>query len=116
MLDEKIRLAKDNFFKQNYFDPNSSVYQLTEKENKEGQGKSILTLNVGTDENICMTHYDKEGKCEFLNCQVGLLKRIDHFVQSVEVCLFVFHGLLVRLQLTPQRLETQFAGRKRRFV
>ena len=104
MLDEKIRLAKDNFFKQNYFDPNSSVYRLTEKGNDKGQGKSILTLNVGTDENICMTHYDKEGKCEFLNSHLGLLKRIDHFVLKKNNSKWELHMFEMKTTVTADKI------------
>lgn len=104
MLDEKIRLAKDNFFKKNYFDPNSSVYKLTEKGNDEGQGKSVLTLNVGTDENICMTHYDKEGKCEFLNSQLGLLKRIDHFVLKKNNNKWELHMFEMKTTVTTEKI------------
>ena len=63
-----------------YIDKKNCCYQLLEKGNKEGQGKSSLIVNVGDFDNICVSNYDKKKRCEFFTDKWGMKKCIDHFI------------------------------------
>ena len=80
MLEDKVTLAINNFIKPCYVNKISSYYDLIEKGNKQGQGKSLLKCNVGTDDNICVSNYDDKDRCEFFTSKWGLRKCIDHFI------------------------------------
>lgn len=71
--------AKENFIEDNYFVDKSDVYILEEfKEN----GKSRLTVNIGSANNICVKNYDNKNRCCFLRKEkkYGMCKCIDHFI------------------------------------
>ena len=80
MIDEKSQKLMNNFLSAGYVAKMSSFYELIEKGNKEGQGKSLLRLSVGNCDNICVPNYDKKGRCEFFIDKWGMKKCIDHFI------------------------------------
>ena len=83
MFDERLQFALDNFLVKDYFVKMDSSYNLTEKGNKKENIKpSLLTLKVGTEDNLCVQHYDIKPRCSFLNNddKIGMQKCIDHFI------------------------------------
>ena len=80
MIDEKSQAIINNFLSYKYVEKMNSCYELIEKGNKEGQGKSLLKFNVGDFDNICVSNYDKKGRCEFWVKKWGMGRCIDHFV------------------------------------
>ena len=81
MLEDRVQFALDNFLIPNYFIETNSYYELIEEDKN---GKSLLKLQVGTENNLCMQHYDssKVKKCNFLRNDRDLYmqKCIDHFI------------------------------------
>ena len=83
MLDKNILATKNNFFETNYFAPTKECYKLEEKGNDRGQGKSILTVEVGTENNLCIPNFDVPSKridYKFLKSNTGIAKKIDHLI------------------------------------
>ena len=64
MLKDRVLFALDNFLIPNYFVDKKSYYELHENEKT---GKSLLKLQVGTEDNLCMQNYDNAKKCNFLS-------------------------------------------------
>ena len=80
MLDKKLLDLIDNFLSDKYVEKMSFDYDLLEKGNNEGQGRSLLKLHVGAFDNICVSNYDKKGRCEFLVKKWGMRRCVDHFI------------------------------------
>ena len=81
MLEERVLFALDNFLIPNYFIETNSYYELIEEDKN---GKSLLKLQVGTEDNLCMQHYDssKVKKCNFIRDgkEFHMRNFIDHFI------------------------------------
>lgn len=85
MLDERVKFALDNFLI--LTPPNNSYkisfsemcYELTEQ-NEEG--KSRLILDVGTENNLCVTNYDGVPTWKILrkDGKFSIRKAVDHFI------------------------------------
>ena len=79
-MEDRINYALKNFLNDNFrYDSDSSTYELLELAD---EGKSRLTVHVGTTENICVKNYDKFPKWGIINNskKLHLSKCVDHFI------------------------------------
>jgi hypothetical protein len=79
-MEDRINYALKNFLNDNFlYDSDSSIYELLELAD---EGKSRLTVHVGTTENICVKNYDKFPKWGIINNskKLHLSKCVDHFI------------------------------------
>ena len=79
-MKDRISYALKNFLNDNFrYDSDSSTYELLELAD---EGKSRLTVHVGTTENICVKNYDKSPKWGIINNskKLHLSKCVDHFI------------------------------------
>lgn len=81
MIEEQVKYALKNFFKPEKFIYHSGLPSYEMREDSK-QGKTKLTVNVGTTDSICFNTYDKFPKWEILLEQknFGMRKCIDHFI------------------------------------
>lgn len=79
-MEDRINYALKNFLNDNFhYDSDSSTYELLELAD---EGKSRLTVHVGTEKNICVKNYDKFPKWGIINNskKLHLSKCVDHFI------------------------------------
>ena len=82
MLETRVRFALEHFLKAQYFSEPACSYELEELEDT---GKSVLTLQVGTTDNLCRTNFDDEKwrpRFSFIKTDKidGMDKCVDHFI------------------------------------
>ena len=79
MLEDRVKFALDNFLNPEYISVAKSSYDLIEKDE---QGKSLLVLQVNTEDNICVMNYDKVPPWAFISndSRLNMRKCIDHFI------------------------------------
>lgn len=79
-MEDRINYALKNFLNDNFrYDSDSSTYELLELAD---EGKSRLTVHVGTTENICVKNYDSSPKWGIINNskKIHMSKCVDHFI------------------------------------
>lgn len=79
-MEDRISYALKNFLNDNFrYDSDSSTYELLELAD---EGKSRLTVHVGTTENICVKNYDSSPKWGIINNskKIHMSKCVDHFI------------------------------------
>ena len=82
MLEARVKFALEHFLKAQYFSEPACSYELEELEDT---GKSVLSLQVGTTDNLCRTNFDDEKwrpRFSFVKTDKpdGLDKCVDHFI------------------------------------
>ena len=81
MLEDRVQYALNKLIIPNYFVETKSGYELIEEDKN---GRSLLKLQVGTEDNLCVQNYDSQKikKCTFLREDKDLYmqKCIDHFI------------------------------------
>ena len=105
MLDKKLLDLICNFLSDKYVEKMSYNYTLFEKGNNEGQGRSLLRLNVGSFDNICVLNYDKKDKCEFLVKKWGMRKCVDHLILRYHLDAWELHMIEMKSKVRRDNWE-----------